>query len=370
LTGRIIIVAKFPKRTRLALAPRSTKQAAIPPGSTPDFPADLGSGTPPAKDPAQRRFDRLIVGLTLVLVAALIAGLVGYTHVHDQAAAKARLRREAAQRVADVKQAYLDYYAALGSAYTQLSLTPLQPFETTAGLQQENHTMESFRQTGYHYSLTADHDLQVVIYSGGDLASVDDNLVQHTTPLDPTTLTPAGPAKNLPIHTSYALKHETGRWLVDSVVAFGADGSDPQAGLSYAAVARDKPIDPGLRSQIGRDYLAYWEARKEAYQNLDPAPMRRAILSPALDKSLSLLTQQQQLKQGFAIRVEHNDRVALKDPGIAYVYDTFADSSYVFDFTTKSPAAVQPTTISRETFEMKNVGGVWKVDLVGVNSSK
>ena len=70
--------------------------------------------------------------------------------------------------MADVKRAYLDYYAALGSAYTELSVTPLQPFETAAGLQEEDHTMASFRQTGYHYSLTADHDLQVVIYSGGD----------------------------------------------------------------------------------------------------------------------------------------------------------------------------------------------------------
>src|SRR3982074_3642439 len=105
LTGRIIIVAKLPKRTRLALAPRSPRQTAMPPGPTPDFPADLGSGSPPAKDPAQRRFDRLIVGLTVLLVAALIAGLVAYTHVHDQAAAKVRLRREAAQRGAAAKQA-------------------------------------------------------------------------------------------------------------------------------------------------------------------------------------------------------------------------------------------------------------------------
>lgn len=363
-------MAKLPKRTRLALAPRSTKQTAIPTGSTPGIPADLGSGTPPVKDPTQRRFDRLIVGLTLLLVAALIAGLVAYTHVHDEAAAKARLRREVAQRVADVKQAYLDYYAALGQTDAQLNIAPVQQFVTAAGLKEEQQTFQEVLATGYRYRLSADHDPRVVVYSGNALASVDDNLVRHMTPLDSTTGAPAGPELTLPIHASYALKLDGGRWLVDSEVTFGSDGSDPKFGLSYAAVERQKPLAQGLSDQIQRDYLAYWEARRRAYQDLDPAPMRQAILSPALDKSLSLLAQQQQLKQGFAIRVEHNNRVALKDPGTAYVYDTFVDSSYVFDFTTKRPAASQPTTISRETFEMKNVGGVWKVDLVGVNSSK
>jgi hypothetical protein len=351
------------------LAPRSTEQAAISPGSTPGIPADAPSGTPPVKDPAQRRFDRLIVGLTLLLVAALITGLVTYSHFHDRAAAKARVRAEAAQQMADVKRAYLDYYAALAQTDAQLDLTPVQQFVTTAGLKEEQQTFQEILGTGYRYRLTAEHDPQVVVYSGDTLASVDDNLVRHLTPLDATTGSPEGAEQILPIHASYALKLDGGRWRVDSEVTFGSDGSDPKFGLSYAAVHRQQPLGQGLRGQIGRDYLVYWEARKEAYQNLDPAPMRAAILAPALDKSLSLLAQQQQLKQGFAIRVEHNDRVALKDADTAYVYDTFADSSYVFDFATKSPAPSQPTKISRETFEMKRVGGVWKVDLVGVNSS-
>jgi hypothetical protein len=370
LTGRIIIVAKFSKRTRLALAPRSTKQAAIPPGSAPDFPADLGSGTPPAKDRAQRRFDRLIVGLTLLLVAALIAGLVGYTHVHDRAAARARLRRDAAQRVADVKQAYLDYYAALGQTDAQLNIAPVQQFVTTGGLKEEQQTLQEVLATGYRYRLSADHDPRVVVYSGDALASVDDNLVRHMTPLDSTTGAPAGPEQTLPIHASYALKLDGGRWLVDSEVTFGSDGSDPKFGLSYAAVERQRPLDQALHDQIQRDYLAYWEARKKAYQNLDPAPMRQAILEPQLDIALSLLSQQQQKKEGFLIQVQHNERIAVKDAGTAYVYDTFVDSGHYFDFATKRPEPSPPIQVLRQTYEMKKVGNTWKVDSVAGITSK
>jgi hypothetical protein len=322
------------------------------------------------KDPARRRFDRLIVGLTALFVAALIAGLVAYTHAHDQSAAKARLRREAAQRVADVKRAYLDYYAALGQTDAQLNIAPVQQFVTTAWLKDEQRTLQEVTATGYRYRLTADHDPRVVVYSGNALASVDDNLVRHMTPLDSTTGASAGPEQTLPIHASYALKLDGGRWLVDSEVTFGSDGSDPKFGLSYAAVHRQQPLPQGLSDQIQRDYLAYWQARKEAYQNLDPAPMRRAILEPQLSTALSLLSQQQQAKEGYAVQVEHNIRIATRSGDTAYVYDTFLDSGYYFDFATKHPKPSEPSHILRQSYEMKKTGDTWKVDSAAGHTSQ
>jgi hypothetical protein len=92
--------------------------------------------------------------------------------------------------------------------------------------------------------------------------------------------------------------------------------------------------------------------------------MRRAILEPQLDIALSLLSQQQQKKEGFLIQVEHNERIALKDAGTAYVYDTFLDRGHYFDFATKRQEPPPPVQILRQSYEMKKIGNAWKVDSV------
>ena len=341
-----------------------------------------GPAQPRPPDLEQRRFDLKMIGLMLVLAALFVSGLFVYLHFHDRAVARARARADAAaqaaaaqaeadQKVADVKEAYLDYSAALTRMEQQVSLTPLQPYLTAAGLQDEQKTFQAIQSSGYHYLLEfSSHDIQAVVYAGGQLASVDDVLVERMTPLDPSTMAPAGNVLIRPGHASYALKLQGGRWLVDSVVTFGSDGSDPRLGLSYAATNRDKPPDLSLRNQIQKDFEAYLAAETEAYQNLEAAPLRAAVLSPALDVDISLLNRHVQEHRGLALRGEHNYRIALRDPGTAYVYDTIADSSYAFDFSTKQPLSPPPTTIVRETFELKSVGGQWKVDYVVLNTGK
>ena len=341
-----------------------------------------GPAQPPPLDLEQRRFDLKMIGLMLVLVAVLVGGLSVYLHFHDRAVARARARAdaaaraaaaqaEAAQKVAEVKQAYLDYSAALTRMDMQLSLSPIHPYVTEAGFQQELGAFQRIPTSGPHYLLEfSNHDIRVVAYANGVLASVDDVFLQHLTPLDPTTLVPAGQEQTLPVHASFAMKLQDGRWLVDSVVTFGTDGSDPSLGFSYVAKNMDTPLNNDVSNQIQRDYETYWAARTQAYRDLDPAPLRAAILPGALDKDLSVLNMQIQRKQGFAIRVEHNEHVALKDPDTAYVYDTIADSSFFFDFATGQRLLPPPVTILRETHELKKVGGQWKVDMVATDTSK
>jgi len=84
--------------------------------------------------------------------------------------------------------------------------------------------------------------------------------------------------------------------------------------------------------------------------------MRRAILEPQLSTALSLLSQQQQVKEGYAVHVEHNIRMATKSGDTAYVYDTFLDSGYYFDFATKHPKPSEPPHILRQSYEMKKTG--------------
>lgn len=199
---------------------RSTEQAES--IASPSAHAGPEGVAPPRRDPGQRRFDIGIVALTLGLAVVIVAGLVAYGDVHDANQAKARARAAATAKAATeaaqvdaVKQAYLAYWTALGQAYSQLSVAPLQPYTTPAGAQQEAQTMQPFIRSGYRYTLTADHDLQIVVYSGGQLASVDDIQVQHLLPLDPATMQPASPVKTLPIESSYALdSSRDAGWLI------------------------------------------------------------------------------------------------------------------------------------------------------------
>ena len=345
-------------------------------------PEGKGPAQPRPPDLEQRRFDLKMIGLMLVLAALLVGGLFVYLHFHDRAVARARARADAAaraaaaqaeadQKVADVKEAYLDYSAALTRMEQQVSLTPLEPYLTAAGLQDEQSEFHQIQSSGYHYLLEfSSHDIQAVVYAGGQLASVDDVLVERMTPLDPSTMAPAGNVLIRPGHASYALKLQGGRWLVDSVVTFGSDGSDAKFGVSYAATNRDKPMNPDARAQVEAGYLANWAAIALAYGNLDPAPLRNIDLSPALENDLSELGRLQAQKQGLVSQVEHNYRIAPKDAGTSYVYDTFADSSYFVDFGTKKRLTGPFAEIIRETFELKKVGEQWKVDRVLENTSQ
>jgi hypothetical protein len=202
-----------PGRTGLSVWRRSTDQGSA--TATPAEPMfDAGPPSPPpAHPPGQRRFNFLIVGLTILLAAGLVGGLVVYNR-------NVRKPTAANQTTTAVQKAFLTYYSALEEAYRQLDLAPLRGLVTSAGLKQEQGHMAVAVGSGSRYRFTADHNLQVAVYSG-DLASVDDILVRHTTSLDPTSLVPLGAESTDTLHASYGFTREGGRWLLDSVSAFG-----------------------------------------------------------------------------------------------------------------------------------------------------
>src|SRR6266540_5709628 len=118
-----------------------------------------GAGGASGPDPAQRRFDRRMVGLTLVLVVALIAGLVAYTKLrsHPVGAPKPDAR-------AEVEKAYNDWWAARATSFLALDSTAVKPYMTAAGLAQEEKLIADQRGPNHPLRLSAQHNLQTVVY--------------------------------------------------------------------------------------------------------------------------------------------------------------------------------------------------------------
>lgn len=337
---------------------RSTDQGSA--TATPAEPRfDAGPPSPPpAHPPGQRRFNFLIVGLTILLAAGLVGGLLLYNRHGPKPAA-------ANQTKAAVQQAFLAYYSALEEAYKQLDVGPLLGFVTSAGLKQEQGHMAAAVASGARYRFTADHDLQVAVYSG-DLASVDDILIRHTTALDPTSLAPIGAASTDTLHASYGFKKESGRWLLDSVSAFGQSTPGADLPVSYAAASRATPISTALRSQIEEAYLRYWTVSANAFKSMDSSPLASVEADPELSKERSALETWRLQKRSYRIDVQHNYRIARRDDETVFVYDTLHDSSYLLDVSTGKPVPGTPSSLLRQSFELKMSNGQWKVDLVSL----
>lgn len=336
-------------------------------------------GPPPGRSSQQRHFDWIFVAVVLILVGGAIGVLLFRNHASDARAARAQARADASARaqadasasaaaqVDAVKQAYLSYWDALGKAYLLLSTDPLGSYTTAAGSQQEDDTLKPFKLTGFRYLLTADHDIRVVVYAGGQIASVDDNLVQHLTAIEPTTLRPSGAQRSVPLHSSYALMLQNGHWVVDSLVGFGSDGSDGSMLVSYAAIARRNPLQSDIESEIAQIYLRYWDLRRQAYSRLDPTLLAGVATGAPLQGDLDFLRTEAAKKQTLSIQFQHNFRIAQKDPDTAYVYDTLLDSSFSVDSVTHQNLPADPPTVRRETTELRRSVDGWKIDLVGSN---
>ncbi|HEX9315171.1 MAG TPA: hypothetical protein VGA71_07175, partial [Actinomycetota bacterium] len=121
------------------------------PPAEPKFEAGPPSLPPPTPAPAQRRFNFLIVGLTILLASGLVGGLVLYNQGGSRKAAPSAAD-------ADVKQAYLNFFAATTNALRSLSMTPLQGLVTSAGLRQQQDGIEQAAKIGHPFLVTADHD--------------------------------------------------------------------------------------------------------------------------------------------------------------------------------------------------------------------
>ncbi len=182
-----------------------------------------------------------------------------------------------------VSDAYLAWWSARRAAYLTLDPAPLGREATAAALQADQQRMATLRAEDHLLRLEVDHDTQIVVYHGGTTASVDDVETDHSVELDPTTMTPIQPDPNLGVHESTTLHRAGGRWIVDGVHRFGV--SELMAGqqVSWAAVAGGRAL---------------------------PA----SYTGPILDAYL----------KGAVPGAEHNERVAIEQDSVAWVYDTYA----------------------------------------------
>jgi len=337
---------------------RSTEEGSV---AAPQAQPSFGGGPPPLLPPThgQRRFNFLIVGVTILLAAGLVAGLV-LSNGHRSKPSPVDSTKSA------VHQAFLAYYSAVEQSYKQLDLTPLHPFVTTDGLKQEQGHMDAAVKSGARYQFTADHDLQVAVYSDHQHASIDDILVRHTVELDPASMAPKSAATTDTLHASYALQRQGDRWLVDSVKGFGEATATTDLPVSYAAASRDRPLAGAVWTEVEQAYLGYVQVSTKAFQNMDPTLLSSVETDPELSTEQSAIQKWKQQGLSYHYTVEHNYRIAMRDDDTAYVYDSMLDSSFLLNVSKRQPVPGAPPEILRETFRFKKLNGSWILDLVSV----
>ena len=224
-----------------------------------------------SRDPA--RGLRPVAGL--VLVALLLAGC-----------SPAPAASPAAARPG-VERAYLAWWSARQAAYLEADPSLLKADATPAALEADAQRIADLRAVGHVLQLSAEHGMQTVVYRDGTTASVDDVWVDHSVELDAGTRSPTQPDPDITRHDSTTLRWRGGRWLVDGVFRFGSSSELPGEAVSYAAVA-GQPLPDFYRVPIEAAYL---KASRKG--------------------------------------VEHNDRVAIAQDSVAWVYDTTAEGSQV-----------------------------------------
>lgn len=246
------------------------------------------------RDPVRRLkipAGRLVAGI--VLVAFPLAGCS-----HSAGGGSPQASKSA------VEQAYLAWWGARQSAYLTLDPAPLKAFATTAGLAADERRMADLRAVGHLLQLSADHGMQTVVYRDGATASVDDIWVNHSVELDRTTRSPIQPDPGDSVHESTTLRRHGARWVVDGVYSFGASIPLPGQSVSWAAVAGGKPLPDFYRK-----------------------PIEDAALLAGRPGT------------------EHNDRVAIEQDSVAWVYDTTANGS----------------TVAHTATRLVQEAGAWKV---------
>ncbi|HKN49390.1 MAG TPA: hypothetical protein VJ010_04100 [Actinomycetota bacterium] len=224
------------------------------------------------RDPARRLGP--VAGM--VLVALLLAGC-SPAPAAPPAAAKA-----------DVERAYLAWWSARQAAYLTADPSPLKADAAAAALGADVQRMADLRAAGHVLQLSATHGMQTVVYRDGTTASVDDVWVDHSVELDASTRSPTQPDPDVTRHDSTTLRWRGGRWMVDGVFRFGSSIELPGEAVSYAALAGGRSLPDFYREPI-----------EAAYRKASPKG------------------------------IEHNERVAIAQDSVAWVYDTTFDGSSV-----------------------------------------
>jgi len=186
-----------------------------------------------------------------------------------------------------VSEAYLAWWSARRGAYRTLDPATLRAYATTAALGPDEQRMASLRADGHVLRLAVDHSTQILVYRNGTTASVDDVYADHSVELDATTLSPIQADPGITVEESTTLHRAGGRWIVDAVHRFGVSEALPGQQVSWAAVAGGKALPDSYTRPILSAYLA-------------------GVAAPD------------------GAGAEHNDRVAIEQDSVAWVYDTYS----------------------------------------------
>lgn len=317
---------------------------------------------PGGRDEGQRRFDVAFALVTLVVLAAL--GFFLFVKLRGQEAPRAQDGTvppvaSAADPRAEVEAAYLAYWDALAEAQLKLDPAPLERVATGHELETGRPQVLRARGLNQPHRVRAEHDYQLVVYEGGDTASVDDVLVLHMQRLDPQSLDPVEPDPQVGVHASYVLRKLGEVWRVESGVTFGYER--PFAGntnVSQAALHRGKAPPELLLAEVEQAFLDSQRALSEALLELDPAPLERAFAG----KTLEGIAERVQKRRGPArLRSEHNYRIAVDGDESAWVYDTEMRREVSLDPASLQPNGREEVEVVRTIYPLKKQEGRWKI---------
>lgn len=296
------------------------------------------TGMPASGGPGSGRGRR--AGLVIALVIVLVAlGAGGYLFVRSR-----QHKRAGGNQVAAVRRAYLTWWNARVQEYLTLNPALVKPYMTAAGYQQEQTLLSQFGSEPFE--LVATHNLQIVVYSDGRDASVDDVWLSNSTYLDTTTHRPTGEPSGLYAEDSTSLKKLGGRWLVDDVVRFGASQAVSGQELSYVAANGGVPPSQPILREIEAVFARYEEISSQAYLTLNSSLLPQVEGGAALQADQSYLDSQKARDEPIRFHDENNYRVALQSVSQAWIYNTFLDESVPLNGRTgKAIKAVVPTVL-------------------------
>ena len=137
------------------------------------------------------------------------------------------------------------------------------------------------------------------------------------------------------------------------------------AGVAIYLAGR-KPASPSAVevAAVRKAYLAWWGARKEAYLQLNPAPMRPYMTDAGYQQESAVLTQEQQANEPSDIEVpSHSMQIIVYSRApYASVDDIWKSDNVTLDPTTHDPTSQPLGDLVEDSTTMKLVGARWLVD--------
>jgi hypothetical protein len=139
--------------------------------------------------------------------------------------------------------------------------------------------------------------------------------------------------------------------------------SAPERPASTTTTAYDPAAVEG---QVEAAYLRSWDVYAEAVYNLelDEDALAEVYAERALDLQVGEIKDRIAERRASYVRVEHDYEVILVNADTAHVVDAFRNHQVRIDAQTKAPVEPDPNELLTYNFQMKLVGGIWRVALI------